>query len=415
MLYVSSKPMGAWFQGAGATPDASPLDRIFLIFLLFLSLGILIRRGFDWPDALGANAWAMVLIVFMLISVLWSHIPFTSLIRWIREIQALLMAFVVLSEPAPRRAMESLIRRSVYILIPFSIFLVKYMPEYGRIYSYYTGGETWVGVALQKNGLGRLCLIALIFLFWSLATKWRERKSAVGKRQLYLELGLIVMAVWLMKGPGRGAYSATSVGSLILGVLVYCGLSLRKKRGQSIKAFTLMIGALSIIILGILTVFTNASAIGSLAPTFGRDETLTERTVIWKTILPLAMERPLIGKGFGGFYTAKTRRIIEASEAHNGYLDVLLELGFAGIAIVSLFILSACRKAQREIAGRFHWGALWICFIMILLVHNIVESSINSLTSPLMAINLFFMVSASSSEEKFNSAISKKDGDEYNP
>ena len=40
------------------------------------------------------------------------------------------MAFVVLTEPRPKEAMQCLLRRSVYALIPFSLLCIKFFPAY---------------------------------------------------------------------------------------------------------------------------------------------------------------------------------------------------------------------------------------------------------------------------------------------
>ncbi|MCK7480580.1 MAG: hypothetical protein M0C28_27650 [Candidatus Moduliflexus flocculans] len=40
----------------------------------------------------------------------------------------------VFRAPVPRRAVESVLRRTTFILIPFSIVLIKYFPDYGVDY-----------------------------------------------------------------------------------------------------------------------------------------------------------------------------------------------------------------------------------------------------------------------------------------
>jgi O-antigen ligase len=149
-----------------------------------------------------------------------------------------------------------------------------------------------------------------------------------------------------------------------------------------------------VIIIGIATVFTSASFMGDFASVVGRNSTLTGRTEIWAGLLPIAMQKPILGSGFGGFWTWQTRTVHGVSEAHNGYLEVLLDLGFSGILFVSFFLLSSCRKAYKELFRNFDFGVLWISFIMMTVVYNITASSINSFCNPLMAILLFLSVSS---------------------
>jgi hypothetical protein len=61
----------------------------------------------------------------------------------------------------------------------------------------------------------------------------------------------------------------------------------------------------------------------------------------------------------------------DIGEAHNGYLEVVLALGFIGLTLWGIFLLSCCRKAQRMLFDDYDWGSLWICFLFMSLIHNI--------------------------------------------
>jgi len=395
MLYIASKPLGTWFQSGGDTEAGSPIDRAISLALICISLWILARRKYDWHAAMKENAWLVVLIILMLASILWSDIPYISFKRWTREFLAVLMAFVVHSEPSPRQAMESILRRTIYILIPFSLLLIRYFPVYGRIYGRWSGGEQWVGVALQKNGLCRLCLIATFFLIWSLIRRRQSHNPPVWKYQTQAEIFVLVLTLYLMGGPeGSLSYSATANTALCVGFLVYIGFHLLKKFGINLGAGMLMTIVAIIIISGIVTLFSGGSNLKFFVSSVKRDPTLTDRTQLWASLLPVAMERPILGRGVGGFWTSRTKTEFMVSEGHSGYLDVLLNLGFVGIFLVSGFLLSSCLKGYKELSNDFDWATLWICFLIMALVHNITETSIDTLTSQLTAIVLFLTVSS---------------------
>ena len=396
MLYTSSKPLGVWFLQSGSDVESgSPMDRVFLLALMCMALWILVRRKYDWRIAIKENASLIVLIIFMLVSILWSDIPYISFKRWTREFQALLMAFVVHSEPSPRQAMESILRRTIYILIPFSWLLIKYFPVYGRIYSRWSGGEQWSGVALQKNGLCRLCLIATFFLIWSLIRRRQGHNPPVWKYQTHIEIFVLVITLRLMGGPGGSlSYSATANTALGVGFLVYLGFHLLKKFRINLGASILMAIVAIIIIFGLVTLFAGGSNLKFYVSSVGRDPTLTDRTQIWASLLPVVIQRPILGRGIGGFWTTRTRTEFMISEGHSGYLDVLLNFGFVGIFLVSSFLLSSCRKAHRELSHDFDWAIFWICLLIMAVVHNIAETSIDTLTSQLTATVLFLTVSS---------------------
>jgi len=397
VLYIASKPLGIWFQSASGAPEAgSPLDRTFQIFLMLVALVILVRREFDWSGAIKENPWLVALILFMLVSVIWSDLPTISFKRWVRELLAVLMAFVVLSEPSPRKALESILRRATYVLIPFSPLLIKYFHEYGVEYGPWSGEEMWIGVTLQKNSLASLCMISIVFLIWSLIRRWQGHNAQVWKYQTLMEIFVLGLAFWLMGGPrGNIFYSATSVYALSAGLLVYGGYFIAKRYNRRISSGALRSAVIVIIVFGVVSVYTGGSRLRFFASSAGRDATLTGRTEVWASLLPVVMRSPLIGGGFGGFWTPRTQELFRITGAHSGYLDVLIGLGFAGVVLVSLFFLSSCRKAHQELSRDFDWGILWICYIIMSVVHNIGESSMDSFTSYLTAIVLFFTVSSS--------------------
>jgi len=396
MLYIGSKPLGAWLQQPSESLEAgSPLDRLFLIILMSAALIVLFKRGFDWAGTIRENAWLVLLIMFMLISVVWSDIPGISFKRWIKEFQAVLIAFVVLSEPSARRAMESILRRTTYVLIPFSLLLIKYFPIYGVEYGRWSGSRYWIGVTLQKNGLARLCIISAVFLIWSLLRRWKGDSVSVWKYQTHTEIFLLLLTLYLLGGPQQSLfYSATATYAFAMSIIVCSWVYFMMKSGRKVGASSLTAIISVIILFGIVTVFIGGTSIEFFASSAGRDATLTGRTEVWASLLPVVMENPLVGKGFGGFWTPRTRDLFQISEAHSGYLEILLGLGIIGILLVSMVLLSSCRKAHQELSHDFYWGLLWISYIIVSVVHNIGESSINSFTSQLTAVILFLLVSS---------------------
>jgi len=393
MLLISSKPLGIWFGGAGADEEGSSLDRVFLTVLLCLGVLVLAKRKLGFVDAIKENPWLMLLIGYMLVSISWSDMPFTSFKRWVKEFTAVVMALAVATELCPRKAMESLLRRTIYILVPFSLLLIKYFPAYGREYGRWSGALMWIGVTMQKNGLGRLCPISVMFLVWSLIGRWVQPKIPAAKFLNYAELIVLFTAVYLMNAPG-GAYSATGIVALAVGLFAYAAFLWAKRRGGSLARLPLRLLFCSVMFFGTATVFAGGSTVGSFTSTVGRDNTLTGRTEVWAQLLPVAMEKPILGWGFGGFWTPGTRDEFDISEAHSGYLEMLLSIGFVGLLVFVMFVVSSCRKARSEFSYDFQWASLWVCLFLMTLVHNITESSLHTFNTQLTAIVLFLPVSS---------------------
>jgi O-antigen ligase len=91
-----------------------------------------------------------------------------------------------------------------------------------------------------------------------------------------------------------------------------------------------------------------------LAPFLGRDATLTGRTAIWAQVARFIAERPLFGYGYDAFWRGMQGPSLQVAaavhfivaHAHNGFLEIALDLGAAGLL---LFVLSWLRG----------WRALW--------------------------------------------------------
>ena len=395
MLSVSCKPLGVWFGQGGSLESGSPIDRWFLIALLLLTIWMLRRRSFYWANAIRENAWLIALITFMLISILWSPIPFISFKRWTRELLALLMAFLVITERSPRQAIESILRRTAYVLIPFSVVLVKYFPDYGVSYGRWSGEQMWIGVTEQKNSLSLLCIISALYLVWALVKRIRGRRPSNWKYQTPIEILILLLTFWLMGGPQRNLfYSVTSNVAFALGLIILIGFLLLQKLGKSIYNGFLTAFLVITIFLGASLPFSGGTTVSSYSALFGRDATLTGRTQVWAALSPVALQRPLLGHGFGGFWTTRARARYLITNAHSGYLDEILDLGFIGMLLISIFLLSSCQKAHRGFARDFEWATLNILYIMVHAIHNFAESSINSFNAPLTAIILFFSVSS---------------------
>jgi O-antigen ligase len=249
----------------------------------------------------------------------------------------------------------------------------------------------WIGVTTHKNSLGHLCLVVVFFLVWSLVKRWKERDASISKSQTRADLFILFITLILLKGPSD-SYSVTAIVSLTVGLVTFICLLWMKKNKMYMGVTTLTITMTICIVFGIVTFFVGGSTLEGVTSTVGRDDTLTGRTVTWAQLVPVAMQQPIFGLGFGEFWNSFTREKYMMSNAHNGYLDVLLELGFTGLLLFSIFLLSSCRQARRLLPDDFYWGALWICFLVMAVVYNISESSFNSLSSQMTATLVFLGV-----------------------
>ena len=223
MLIYASRPLARWFSSGEGN-----LDPVVLTILILLAVSILLTRRINWAWILSDNFWLILLLLYAAVSISWSEIPFVSFKRWFRLTGGFLVALVVLSEPKPLQALESIFRRCAYVLVPFSLVLVKYFPHLGRDYGRWSGLTMWTGVTTQKNSLASLCAISALLVIWTLLREWRTKKLFQNQLQNSADILVLGIALFLLFGAGD-SYSATSTGILIIGITVLLAASRKKE------------------------------------------------------------------------------------------------------------------------------------------------------------------------------------------
>lgn len=388
---VSTKPMGVWFADSGEA-FGSPLDQQFLLVLLGVGWVILFRRGGASRGVLRCQPWLVALLLYMGASILWSDIPFTSLKRYIRELVAVTMALVVASERDVRQAIESMLRRGAYILVPFSVLLIKYFPAYGVEFSRWSGERMWVGVATQKNGLGRVCIVVALFLAWTLWRRWQGRDAPAGRLHTRAEWGLLLTTLFLLLTP-EGKNSATSIVALGASLLAGAWLGWMYRRGRLERAGTLVAVVVVLIGLGAGLALSGGGVGAGLNRAVGRDATFTGRADTWAELAPIALQHPVLGGGFDGFWTPATRELYRMSNAHNAYLEVFMGLGAVGLLLFGMYMVTLARNIVRLMPRDPDWARLCACFLVMALLHGITESDVGSFTSQISGMLLFLSCS----------------------
>jgi exopolysaccharide production protein ExoQ len=379
MFLVGSRNPSQWLSvgairfDAQSMQDGNPVDRMIFSVLIALSVAILTTRSFPLARFLRQNVALVVLVAFELVSAAWSDFPFISAKRWIRDLDNYLVVLVILSDPRPLEAVKTVLRRLSYLLVPLSILLIKYFPLLGKQFSQWSGAAYFVGAGTSKNMLGAICLVSGIFFFWDTLTRWPERKQRRTKRILLVNVGFLVMTMWLM----RLAASTTSNVCLVLGCAVVAVTHIRifRRRPTLLKALAPAGFALYLLLFFVLGMQ------GQLAGAVGKDPTLTDRTAIWAFVLSMHTN-PLIGTGYQTFWLGPRLQwfwtmahLGHLNEAHNGYLETYLELGLIGDGLLILFLISSYRHACQKLRSNAMLAIFGMAAWMIFVFYNMSEAA----------------------------------------
>jgi exopolysaccharide production protein ExoQ len=166
-------------------------------------------------------------------------------------------------------------------------------------------------------------------------------------RRTIFRICALVGFVFLILSASRTAFAAA-----VLAIVVYFGASLSR------SAKITMAYCLSILICLFLLVLVNTSLPDlKSAVMLGRDSstinTFNGRTGIWDDVSSYVRQRPILGYGYGGFWTPAHISEVSGEEkwgvpdSHSAYLDYLLTLGVVGLFAYVLLLLTGIRRAFR--------------------------------------------------------------------
>jgi len=381
---LGSRAVSIWLAGgmapadsADALMDGSPIDAAVFQLLLAAGLAVLVRRGQRSLPLLAAN-WPIILyFAYCLLSVLWSDYPGVSIKRWIKATGDVVMALIVLTDPQPMAAMRRLFSRLAIVLFPASALLIKYYPNLGRFYNKWTGEQFSTGVTLDKNLLGVSAYVLSLGALWQVLRLWRNPDLPNRSRQLLSQCSILWLGVWVL----FTANSATSESCFLLGAFLMLVTSLRPFRGRPAVVHTLI---LSLLVLGGLIKVTGADV--AVFHALGRKPDLTGRaTEVWPLVIPMA-PNALLGAGFESFWLGpRLQKIWDAipnlyvTEAHNGYIEVYLQLGAIGIILILLVLVHGYRRSVAAFRVDPESSGLMLAYVLASVMYSYTEAGFRML------------------------------------
>jgi exopolysaccharide production protein ExoQ len=396
---LGSRPLSLWLgvttpDGTNNQLDGSPVDAAFFGILLIAALCVLVHRGRRTITFLNANLPILIYFLFCLFSIIWSDFPGVAFKRWIKATGDVLMIVVVLTDEQPVAALRRLFSRTGFILMPLSLLFIKYYPSLGRTYDQWTGAQMNTGVTLNKNILGVITFVLLLGAVWRLLMLlWRDEMPPHRGRHLLAQGTLLVLGVSLL----ITSNSVTSLVCFVLGVGLMLTTRLRFMRrnpaGVHVLVLSLAVSASLVVLLG-----GGASAVQAL----GRNPTLTGRTDIWAAVIPMA-PNPLVGAGFESFWlnprVAERLEVLipglPLNEAHDGYIEVYLNLGWVGLSLIGLILIDGYRRAVKTFRRDPAIGSLLLAYILTETIYNITEAGFRML-HPIWIFFLLAVIEASS-------------------
>jgi len=354
--------MNLTVTGPGWTQNTGMLGMQILWSFLYVITLVLFFRHCDKPVRTLFIVFPLITVLgFAFASVFWSQDPGLSL-RRATALGLSLVFGVYLASRFSQKEQFRLLAWAFGVCIVFSFFfeLLGLNPSQG-----YPG---WYGVFDIKNELGQaMVLSALVFLFW---------KKVEPQHKALAQTGLLASV--LLLGLSRGM-TAVVVFVVLMVLLPYLRWTLRKSRRGVVGGITFLLGA------GVLSVFYMATHLEDVTSLLGKDPDLTGRVPLWFVVTVMALQRPWLGYGFNAFwlpdqaYTSRIWRLLTWTppQAHNGILELWLELGVIGTGL--FFLVFAYYVAKALSFSRQNPGpdSTWpLAFLIFLFLANLTTACI---------------------------------------
>jgi O-antigen ligase len=383
MLIVGSRAVSEWggvdhvANLSQRNADGSPLDAAIYGALIVAGLLVVNFRADRVRGYLHANGPILLFLGYCALSVLWCDSPFVALKRWIKGAGVLVMVLVIVTDADPIAAMRRVLSRAAFVLLPASVFLILFFPQLGSSFDEWSHITYYCGVTTQKNELGLTCLVCGLGSLWSLIGAYEVRSTVHGRQRMLAHGLMFVTAIWLIKTcDSMTSMASLGISAVVLGMTT---VPIIRKRPRNIH---MLLGGAAIAAL--LASFADLS--GAVLGLLGRDATLTGRTDIWKAVLSFHTN-PLIGTGYESFWLGgridRVGTILGykgIAEAHNGYLQIYLDLGWIGLGLLAAMIMSGYFRAVDELAWNRDAGRIRLALIAAGMVASMTEAGFAAMT-----------------------------------
>ena len=394
---VGSRPVSAWLglapvSGDSQLLDGSPLDRFVFLILLIAGILVLAHRSHRTKVLLRASWPILIFFSYCLLSVLWSDFSDIAFKRWTKALGDLVMVLIVVTDGEPRAALKRLLSRTGFVLMPASFLLIRYFGNLGRTYDAFTGEPANIGVTIGKNILGVTTLVLSLGAVWRVLTLLQDIQQPNRGRHLLAQGTLLAFGVALLVT----ANSATSVVCFALGTGLMLAILLFVRGPRPGIVHGLVLGAL---LAGGFVIAFGAGA--NIVHALGRQTNLTGRLSIWDAVVPMA-PNPMFGAGFESFWIGprvqtlwRAFPVLHPNEAHNGYIEVYLNLGWVGVMLIALVLINGYRRATAVFQRESALGALMLAYIVVPAIYSVTEAGFRMLD----VIWIFLLLAIAASDE----------------
>lgn len=367
-LLFTLLPLGAGPEGAA---EGSSLRQV-VWGLIFLSAALVfVRQPSRLQQAIDAlPSFFLLLLFYVSASFLWSSEPYVSFKRVVQVVGVVVLGASLVAGGNGSYRIHRLITPVLGVSMLLSIAATALFPDYAF------SDLGFRAFMATKNNFGQFAAYAVIF---SVACLVLENKH----KYFYAVLAFCGIGGLILSHSMTAAASLASVLALFL--LRWLRLNTNRAGWQALIGLGLT-GLVCLHLAGIIFGYPSVEdVLEFIFRATGRDVTLSGRTYLWELMLNQIQNHPWFGTGYGGFWlglegmSGQIAYLVKwgyPGQAHNGYLDILNELGVIGMLLVIGFIvqhgINLVRLSAIDSRLAFFHGMLLVA----LLAMNVAEATI---------------------------------------
>jgi exopolysaccharide production protein ExoQ len=177
------------------------------------------------------------------------------------------------------------------------------------------------------------------------------------------------MTGWLLHLAG----SSTALACLGLGSALLL-MTMRSGKPGTVNGLT------ALIVCGALFGYVFPDAYDSVVHLLGRNPDLTGRTDVWNDVLKMHIN-PLLGTGFESFWLGSraeymwSKYIFHPNQAHNGYIEMYLNLGWIGVVLLAAQFVVGYRNILDAFRRKILSAPFRLSLLVVATVYNMTEAA----------------------------------------
>lgn len=356
---------------------AGPIDQAVKLGAILVGAAVIAARwSLVHSLAKNMNLGLLAFMVLAPMSIVWSIDPNATMLRCLTLLGIVLLCVgISLVGWNQNRFLQVAMPPMMVIFIASLIYGMLYPDKIIQLGEDISQKNAWHGITYNKNQFGMTASIGAILCFH----RWlAQRKGAI-----WSLAGLVISIVCVLLSRSSTSLLATMICTTF--VVLMMRVPLVKQRFST----HVVVGLAALIIVYELVIMDVIPGVGTLlAPVMsitGKDTTFSSRGLIWSIVKEHSSYAPLLGSGYAAYwptmptpdspsYIFMRVMYFYPQESHNGYLEILNDLGVVGLACVALFLISYIRQALQLMRFNRAQAVMYLALLFEQMVANLSES-----------------------------------------